>query len=255
MRNIIKMSLNKLGYKIVSLELEKKLSPPELSGEVHDIINEIVSQNLTMTPVERLWNTASVCEYICKSDIPGDFVECGVWRGGHAILASKIFELRNMQRNVFLFDTFEGMTAPTADDVDINNKTAAISEYEENQKLDFNEWCYASIDEVKHNFEKFGCNMALAKFVKGDVLLTLKNPDLLPSDIAVLRLDTDWYDSTKLELETLFPKLVKSGFLIVDDYGHWSGSKKAVDEYFFEYELNLFPHIVDYSARSFQNTF
>ena len=67
---------------------------------------------------------------------------------------------------------------------------------------------------------------------KGDVLSTLAVPDNLPLKIAVLRLDTDWYESTRMELETLYPRLSVDGVIMIDDYGHWTGARRAVDEYF-----------------------
>jgi hypothetical protein len=69
----------------------------------------------------------------------------------------------------------------------------------------------------------------------------------LPEQISILRLDTDWYTSTKIELEVLYKKLVKGGILIIDDYGHWQGARKAVDEYF--KNKNIWLHYVDYTCR------
>jgi predicted O-methyltransferase YrrM len=70
------------------------------------------------------------------------------------------------------------------------------------------------------------------RFVEGDVVQSLKIESNLPESISVLRLDTDWYESTRAELEVLYPRLSPGGVLIIDDYGHWGGAKKAVDEYF-----------------------
>lgn len=68
--------------------------------------------------------------------------------------------------------------------------------------------------------------------IEGDVLETLVKTQNIPGKISVLRLDTDWYESTKKELEVLYPKLAVGGVLMIDDYGYWGGAKKAVDEYF-----------------------
>jgi O-methyltransferase len=84
-------------------------------------------------------------------------------------------------------------------------------------------------------------------FIKGKVEETL--PSVLPDQLALLRLDTDWYESTKHELIHLFPLLDSRGLLIIDDYGHWQGVRKAIDEYFSEHKLNLYLHRVDYSCR------
>lgn len=84
-------------------------------------------------------------------------------------------------------------------------------------------------------------------FVKGLVEETI--PQTQINKIAILRLDTDWYSSTKFELEHLYPKLVKGGVLIIDDYGHWEGCKKAVDEYFTNNNIPIFMMRIDYTGR------
>lgn len=83
--------------------------------------------------------------------------------------------------------------------------------------------------------------------VKGKVEDTI--PKILPSQIALLRLDTDWYESTRHELIHLYPNLVKNGVLIIDDYGHWRGSKQATDEYFDGFAPKPFLQRVDYTGR------
>jgi predicted O-methyltransferase YrrM len=104
-------------------------------------------------------------------------------------------------------------------------------------------WCYASLDQVSQNFAAAGLSTKTSHFVKGDVMETLK--DNLPEQISVLRLDTDWYESTRFELEVLYPRLSKGGVLIIDDYGHWSGSRKATDEYFSSIQAPLLNRVND----------
>jgi len=103
-----------------------------------------------------------------------------------------------------------------------------------------------SLDDVKRNIKK-NTKIDNIFLIKGKVEDTLKNKRKLPKKISILRLDTDFYESTKIELEILFPRLVKGGVLIVDDYGFWKGAKKAVDEYFCSYRQ--FMHYVDHSCR------
>ncbi len=110
-----------------------------------------------------------------------------------------------------------------------------------------NVWCYSPIDEVKTNLAKSGYNMGNIHFVKGKVEDTIPHSEI--KDIALLRLDTDWYESTKHELIHLYDRLVSGGVLIIDDYGHWSGSRKAVDEFFAERGLSIFLHRIDYTGR------
>lgn len=170
------------------------------------------------------------CRYVVDAGIPGDFVECGVWRGGNAIIAASIFKSSGDSRRVHLFDTFNGMTEPGGHDDAIGGANDPKKLFESMKRDHGSDWCYASLDDVRRNFEVLGLDNA--SFVEGDVIDTLADPQNLPERISVLRLDTDWYESTKKELEVLYPRLSLGGVLTIDDYGHWTGAKKAVDEYF-----------------------
>ena len=109
-------------------------------------------------------------------------------------------------------------------------------------------WAVATLEDVKQNLARVNYPAERIKFVKGPVEETI--PEKSPKDaIALLRLDTDWYESTRHELIHLFPKLSPCGVLILDDYGHWEGAKKAVDEYFSGLKSRYFFHRIDYSAR------
>jgi hypothetical protein len=74
-------------------------------------------------------------------------------------------------------------------------------------------------------------------------------PDRAPQKVALLRLDTDWHASTKHILETLFPALVRGGVLIIDDYGHFHGARKAVDDYLSEHNISILLNRIDYAGR------
>ncbi|NJL62444.1 MAG: hypothetical protein HC903_12175 [Methylacidiphilales bacterium] len=115
------------------------------------------------------------------------------------------------------------------------------------RKARINTWCFSSFDEVRNNFESTLSKVNHIKMIKGKVEDTLTIPENIPEKIAILRLDTDFYESTKKELEILYPRLQKGGVLIIDDYGHWKGSRKAVDEYFAN--QNIWLHRIDYTAR------
>ena len=156
-----------------------------------------------------------------QNSIEGDFVECGVYKGGNPIIAKKFFDSVGLNKKVYCYDTFEGMTPPSDKDGDKARK-------DWNNKAK----CEANLNEVKTNFKTHNCLDDNVKFIVGDVCKTLRTEENLPKKISILRLDTDFYESTKLELEILFPLLVKDGFLIIDDYGHWQGCQQAVDEYF-----------------------
>jgi len=186
--------------------------------------------------------------YVNQKGLPGDIVECGVWRGGNIFLARRLQETSYPQqpRRYFLFDTFEGMAEPTTLDVDHAGAPAA-PHFAGKKKDDYVDWCYASLDDVQSSAKRlFGATDNM-RFVKGKVEDTLADDKNLPERIAVLRLDTDWYASTAMELQTLYPRLVPGGVLIIDDYGYWQGARKAVDEYFAGVPMLL--HRVDHTCR------
>ena len=108
-------------------------------------------------------------------------------------------------------------------------------------------WAYSPIKEVKENMQKTGYPVDKLNYIIGKVEETLKNTR--PDKIALLRLDTDWYESTKIELEMLYPLIVQDGVLIIDDYGHFSGAKKAVDEYFMTINRPPLFNRIDYTGR------
>jgi O-methyltransferase len=146
-------------------------------------------------------------------------------------MAVTLSQMNIEDRKIFLFDTFEGMTEPSKHDKDDSGLPASRLLEKADKGNGENIWCIASIEDVKNNFDCSGYPEEMVQLVKGDVGITLKDERNLPKEIAVLRLDTDWYESTKIELEVLFPRLVKGGVCLIDDYGHWQGARKAVDEY------------------------
>ena len=196
-------------------------------------------KDYTLTSGHRLYSLYNAVRYLDEQKIRGDFVECGVYKGGSSMLMALTTNYPN--RKIWLYDTFEGMTEPCKYDVDLEGQKAS-------EHMD-EEWiqCIAPLDEVKRNMAKTTYPHNLLKFIQGDVAQTLY--DEVPGKIALLRLDTDFYESTKVELEQLFPRLIFGGVLIIDDYGHWKGSKKAVDEYFRKNNIKMLLHPMDYSGR------
>ena len=226
-KKCIKETAISLGYYIIKIHDDPVMDKDEKFIRIYNKCKEY-----TMTPKERMYALYKSVEYIINSKIPGDFVECGVWKGGSAMLiAYTLIELKVADRKIYLYDTFEGMTMPTAEDYEVSNESnRAFDIWNKEQKEDYNNWCYASLSEVKNN-------LFLTNYSKNNLLFTIGKvedtiPKIIPSKIAILRLDTDWYESTKHELIHLFPLLSKNGILIIDDYGCWDGSKKATDEYF-----------------------
>jgi len=228
---IIKKAFSLAGYRIMRLKGDMVLTfPSEFSKEDQQIFNYVRRNNLSIVSDERLFATLMACQYVAMGNVEGDFVECGVYRGGNSIIAADVYRRSAPYKSVWLFDTYAGMSNPTDIDVSSEGVPAKIK-YLKNQREPCNKWQYAAIEEVRAEFAKVFLLTPNVRFVKGDVLNTLCNGPL-PDKISVLRLDTDWYESTKLELEVLYPRLVSGGVLIIDDYGSWAGSRKAVDEYF-----------------------
>ncbi len=183
---------------------------------------------------------AAALRRIDNEGIPGIVVECGVWMGGNIILARKLAP----SRTCWLYDTFTGMSEPTDEDYSLGNLELAKKNYDDKMKPG-GKWHGVSVDRVRMNLDVMGVlDDTKLRFIVGPVETTLTKKSNLPSQIALLRLDTDWYASTKIELEVLYPLLAPGGILIVDDYGHWAGSRKAVDEYFGSVEMEK----IDYSA-------
>lgn len=178
---------------------------------------------------ERLMGFARTLAKIDDSGIEGDVVECGVWKGGHVIMA----RLLSPERVCWLYDTFQGMTEPGPYDVKVSGSSKTAMASYQKKLLSGSKWLEASYEQVCDNLINTGTmDRDYLRFVVGDVRKTLLDGTLLPQRIALLRLDTDFYDSTKIELEVLYPRVVPGGVLIVDDYGHWAGARKAFNDYF-----------------------
>jgi len=193
-----------------------------------------------MLSLERLVSTLRATAHVVTHQIPGDIVECGVWRGGKCMAIARILlDGHDTARKIYCYDTYEGMTKPTAEDIEEWQKPEA--------QRDQWGWEPASVEEVRANLSTTGYPMQKFILVKGPVEETI--PTTIPDRIAILCLDTDWYESTKHELEYLYPRLVSGGILIIDDYGHHAGARQAVDEYFARVGAHVFLNRIDYTGR------
>jgi hypothetical protein len=198
----------------------------------------------TMTNPERLFSLIQATRYVLSAGIPGSIVECGVWRGGSMMAAAlTLRQAGDVCRDLYLFDTYEGLPAPTP--IDVNYRGLAARRFLTSKRLRQDN--SASLYEVKANLASTGYPDELLHFVQGRVEETI--PNSAPDQIAILRLDTDWYESTRHELIQLYPRLAAGGVLIIDDYGYWRGARKAVDDYMAEHRLNLLLNRVDSSCR------
>ena len=195
----------------------------------------------TMTDVARIDCLYDSLEYVRSNGFTGDFVECGVWKGGNILGIMKYLEYHQyFEPHVWAYDTFSGMTAPEDNDKDfLNNKASDIL----NDVL-----CYSPLDEVKATLSQSNYPRNKVTLVAGDVCQTLLNEEWLPKKIALLRLDTDWYASTKMELEVLWDRLEIGAPCIIDDYGHWLGCREAVDEFFFRLPCTHEAEVIDYTG-------
>jgi len=246
-KKFINQFLYKLGYVVYKTNYKIPF-PVEFSDEEREIISSI--ENYTMTNRKRIFTLINIFKEINLNNITGDFVECGVWRGGNIILLQKFNDLFQTNKMIYGYDTFEGMTEAGEFDIDLRSvKSQELLKTTKKINDKKNIWAYCDVETVNLNISK-NFKEHNIKLIKGDVGKTLLNNQNLPDKISILRLDTDFYDSTKVELEILYPKLSKGGYLIIDDYGHFNGCKKAVDEYFKNSKMVL--HYSDYSCRYFR---
>lgn len=238
--------LRPFGLELANIRGAESEFPPDFNADEIETIAMVSAYS--MTSPERLYSLIHAVSYVVKAGIPGDIVECGVWRGGSMMaVARTLIKLNKRDMNLWLYDTFEGMTKPTDMDVSYDGQKAT-SEFESVKRNDASsKWCYSSLDEVRGNLLQVGYEESRMRFVKGTVEETI--PATAPDRISLLRLDTDWYESTKHELEYLFPRLSPGGVLIIDDYGHWQGSRKACDDYFAAHDITILLNRIDYTGR------
>jgi hypothetical protein len=194
------------------------------------------SKPRTMTSHERLFALIVAVRYVVAHGIPGDLAECGVWRGGSMqAVARTLLQLGAAHRALHLYDTFEGMPEPAAVDRRLHGRPAA--ELMESGPKARTVKAAASLEDVREGMAETGYPADLVHFHPGLVEETI--PAHAPDRLALLRLDTDWYESTRHELEHLYDRLEPGGVLIIDDYDYWEGSRKAVDEFLERRRLRL----------------
>jgi hypothetical protein len=239
---------------------EKPAPGPEMPPEDDVSLGELVPADrtiveavapYTMTGPSRLVALIEAVRYCARAGVEGAFAECGVWRGGSVL--AMLLTLRDIgvaDRDVFLYDTFEGMTEPTAEDTSPYHPESASELW---QQSGGRPW-QILFDGETNSEEAVRATVARGEypderlhFVRGPVEQTI--PGAAPERLALLRLDTDWYESTLHELRHLYPRLARGGVLIIDDYGHWEGARRAVDEYFEGEAEPVLLQRIDYAAR------
>ncbi|MGB2589193.1 MAG: TylF/MycF/NovP-related O-methyltransferase [Candidatus Acidiferrum sp.] len=178
-------------------------------------IGRLIARKSMIDPV-RSGNLLRLAQLIEEEKIPGDVVECGVYRGGSAATMARVATHSPLNRTVWLFDSFQGM--PPATEVD---GTGA------------QDWVGALVYDarkVEKLLKRTGANMSRVRIVEGFFADTFPTVDI--PQIALLNVDSDWYESVKICFEKFYDAVVPGGFVSIDDYGTWPGCRLAVDEFF-----------------------
>jgi hypothetical protein len=207
---------------------KQKALPSDYDDEAKDIIRAV--RPWTMTGPDKMYALIQAVRYVARHRIPGDVVECGVWRGGSMqAVARTLIAAGETSRDLHLFDTYEGMPPPTDRDLRRSDERSAEELLAAESREDSKVWAVATLEDVKDGFSQVPYPPERVHFVEGRVEDTI--PEHAPERISILRLDTDWYESTRHELEHLYPRLSPGGVLLLDDYGYWEGAREAVDEF------------------------
>jgi hypothetical protein len=247
LRKLLNRMLAPAGYELARTR-DNPAYPSDFTKQDVGIIESVRRYTMAKT-VDKIFPILNAVRYVNEHQVPGSVVECGVWRGGMMMAAARLLlELGDTSRELYLYDTFEGMAEPTDKDTDVKGKKA-LARYREAPRTTGGgvDWCYASLEEVTSNLESTGYPMEKVHLVKGLVEDTL--PAGVPAQISILRLDTDWYASSKCEMLHLFPRLQPGGVIILDDYGFWQGCRQATDEYLKANQVQLHLVRVDEACR------
>jgi O-methyltransferase len=237
--------LRRLGYAPVRREDQTSRweLPPDFDPALVELCEAV--RPYTLTSPERIAALREAVRYVVRAEVPGAIVECGVWRGGSMLVVLRtLLELGVDDRDLYLFDTFTHMPHPGPEDVDLFG-TPAADAYEAASAAEA--FRYLPLEEVRAVLEGTGYPPARLHFVPGLIEDTI--PAEAPEQIALCRLDTDWYRSTAHEMAHLYPRLPRGGVLLIDDYGNFMGAKKAVDEYFATHGPPVLLQRIDFTGR------
>ncbi|MET0196772.1 MAG: TylF/MycF/NovP-related O-methyltransferase [Rhodococcus fascians] len=252
----VKSGLARYGYELVRstgdsaiVEVEVEVEhefPPDFDEATKATARRV--EGYTMTSPEKIYALCHAVRHIVQYDVPGAIVECGVWRGGSMMaVATTLLEMDAAPRDLYLFDTFEGMPEPTEHDVDLHGVSVLDRWNSQRHNRLVPREARASIGDVRQAMGSVGYDPSRIHFIKGMVEDTI--PAEAPEEIALLRLDTDYYESTRHEMFELYPRVASGGVLIVDDFGHFKGSEKGVREFIDQTGEQILLHRIDYSAR------
>lgn len=253
MKNLLVKSLQVMRFKKSDFSEELAYQNTREYQILDNSYKEIVDTTIkdTMIGLPGLIANLDAASYISSNAIPGAIIECGVWKGGSIkSILLRLKQLNDMERDVYLFDTFTGMTEPSSLDLSYVGNSAN-EQYQQLNRGKIVEWCYAPKEYVNQSVLASAYPEYRIHLVVGDVKDTIPQWCENIERISILRLDTDWYESTKTEMEYFYPKLVKGGVLIIDDYGHWQGARQAIDEYFTTHNIKPFLFRIDYTRRMY----
>jgi O-methyltransferase len=233
-KRLVGRGLGQLGY---TVSRTRSPWPRDFEQPEIDLCREVAPY--TMTTPEAILTLADAVRHIVAQKVPGAIVECGVWRGGSMMaVARTLLDIGETNVDLYLFDTFAGMSEPGEKDVHWSGETARAQLAVEPNVPESLLWARAGLAEVQAAMRSTDYPASRVHFVEGMVEETL--PARAPEHISLLRLDTDWYEPTLHELIHLYPRLEPGGILILDDYGWWRGARDATDEYFSEHEPRPF---------------
>jgi len=243
-KKIVKKIFSYTNYSIIRKDNFNDRSYDKIiEANEEDKVNMNLAIEFALCSKANLWSLIQSIRYIADKKIHGDFVECGVFKGGSLGILALYAEKYALQCRVLGFDTFEDGFSKTA----LSNNDITIKGLKVEPEKEINNF-YPTKEQVKKNLEKFFSNPKYSPLlIKGDVMNTLKDSKNIPDKISILRLDTDLYLTTKIQLEILYPKLVSGGILHIDDYGICPGVRTAVDEYFINKKIWL--HRIDLTCR------
>ncbi|MEY2467880.1 MAG: O-methyltransferase [Actinomycetota bacterium] len=240
----VRALLRTRGYNLVRTDHRKAAPPIDTDDHTRKVIKAI--ENHTLTPHGRVIALVDAVRHIAQRKVPGAVVECGVWRGGSMMAAAMtLIEQGDTSRDLYLFDTFTHM--PPAGPEDIKASGRKVSDIEQSGEASpiFD---YIPIDEVRAGMLSTGYPAERIHLVQGMVEDTI--PSQAPDAVALCRLDTDYYESTKHEMDHLYPRISTGGALLIDDYGEFLGARKAVDQFFDgQPQPRPFFHRIDHAAR------
>lgn len=232
MKRFLKETVKVFGFD-VSRITESNRVPAEFPSDFEDEYVDVIKKcrPYTMTSNERLYQLMLCVKYIVQNNIKGDFVECGVWRGGSILAMIETLKMLGISdRQIHLFDTFSSQDIfatkePTEADTPFNSTREELRISLAAEKVDFS----VNVADVRNLMAQTGYPEKNLSFHVGRVEDTIPVSSI--DSISLLRLDTDWYDSTKVQLESFYHRVSLNGVVIFDDYGFWKGHKKAVDEF------------------------